>query len=119
MGYEYIYLGSAPSEEECAQVGSEGYVDRAIQECRAYINQLERILVYQGYPKEKRPEAFCLVVRSESHDFGTYIEVCARIDSFLDESGKAYDLGILLDYACPAEWDEQARAELGMIPSIN
>ena len=39
---EYLNLGAVPYDESCAQVGMEGYRDKAIMECRAYVNQLYR-----------------------------------------------------------------------------
>jgi len=41
---ETIYIGSSPPEEDCAQVGEEGYHAQSRRECRAYINQLYRFL---------------------------------------------------------------------------
>lgn len=108
---DYIYLGSTPSEEECAQVGTNDYQERARKEIHAYMNQLDRVLTTLGYPKEKRPDTFSLVRKSESHDFGTYYEVCAKVREG-DET--AYELAILIENNSPAEWDEEARKELGL-----
>lgn len=40
---QFIDVGSAPWNEECAQLGSDDYHDRAKRECRAYLNQLRRM----------------------------------------------------------------------------
>ena len=39
---DYINIGSAPVEEQCAQVGRDNYRAMARLECRAFKEQLER-----------------------------------------------------------------------------
>jgi hypothetical protein len=92
---DWIDLGSGPPDEPCAQVGTDGYYDRARRECRAYIALLRRHL-------GKEPEGAELSIRSNQHDFGTYLSVVCWYDAAKPES---------LDYAfrCeghgPQEWD--------------
>ena len=94
-------LGSSPSHEDCAQVGRDDYYELARRECRAYIGQLRRLL-------GDEPEGARLSVKSNPHDFGTYLSVVVFFDG---------DNPAALDYAYRCEtgaesWDEQARLEL-------
>lgn len=97
-----MYLGATPYGEDCAQVGRDGYMRQARKECRAYIGQLIRTF---GEP----PESCRLVIRSNPHDFGSYLAVEAVFD---DEAGHAYALRC--ENKQPELWDDQARAELGL-----
>lgn len=109
---DYITLGPTPADEDCAQIGESGYYEKAKKECSVYINQMTRILAANGWPKEKWPEGFNLVVKSSAHDFGTYHEVNVRFDS---DDEKSSDLAYFCDGLIPAEWDEEAKKELGSI----
>lgn len=106
---ETIYLGSSPAEEDCAQVGTEGYKTRAWAECRAYINQLYRILRAKGYPKGELPKDFFITTKNEQHDYGTYLEVVVL---FNPDDDKSWDVAHLLEVELPGEWDQEAREEL-------
>ena len=53
---DYINIGPTPYDENCAQVGQEGYYIRARKECAAYCRQLRRM-----YP-EKRVQAGALKI---------------------------------------------------------
>lgn len=103
---EYIEIGSTPCDEECSQVGAEDYSSRTKRECRAYINQLTRMI---GAADKTIPDGFSLVIRSQSHDFGTYHEVACKFDS---ENEAACELAYWVDENAPTKWDEQARTEL-------
>ena len=94
-------LGSVPSYEDCAQVGSEGYGQRARRECQAYINQLRRL-----YGEE--PDGARLSMKSNPHDFGTYYSVVCYFDG---DNKQAADYA----YRCEAgtdTWDAEALSEL-------
>lgn len=99
-----IYLGPVPGEENCEQLGPHYDGTRARQECRAYIALLRRAL-------GEEPEGARLVVKSNPHDFGTYLEVVCRYDS---ASGKALKYALKCESEGPREWDEQAMTELGL-----
>ncbi len=86
---DYIYLGATPSEEDCAQVGTEGYAERARFECKVFINQIWRWLGKKGLNKDNVPESFGIFMKSQSHDFGTYYEVVIKFD---DNDEAACDL---------------------------
>ena len=95
-------LGSAPSTEDCAQVGTEDYYPRARKECRAYIAQLRRMF-------GDEPAGARLTVTSNPHDFGTYLSVAVEFDPAVEA---AADYAFRCESAGPQEWDEIARTEL-------
>ena len=102
--YDTVEIGSSPYEEDCAQVGTDDYEDRAKKECRAFINQIIRTL---GSP----PEGCRLFIKSNIHDFGIYYEVAAKFDVNVYEAmSYAYNV----EGSCPAKWDDEARKELGI-----
>lgn len=104
MGEE-IYLGPVPLEEDCAQVGSDGYYERSRVECRAYINQLKRQF---GEP----PTGGSLKILACPHDFGTYHEVIAIFNEIYPDSCKwAFEI----EENLPMRWDEEALIDLTIL----
>ncbi len=102
--FEKLYLGPTPPEESCAQVGRPNYREQALKECRAYMRQLVRVF---GEP----PSGARFALTSEAHDFGTYYEVVIQYD-VEDEPASAFAFRV--EANLPAEWDAQAREELGL-----
>ena len=97
---DYIVIGSSPIDEQCAQVGSDGYDELATLECSAYIKQLRRVF----------PDAKCAFRRkSFNHDFGTYYEVVAVYD---DDDELATRDAFLAEAESPEKWDAIAKDEL-------
>ena len=101
---ETLEIGSSPCNEECAQVGQDGYSLRAAKECQAFKNQLIRVF---GEP----PEGARLKIKGSSHDFGTYYEVAV---SFNVENEIAAEYAFKLEGEGPTEWDQEAKTELGI-----
>ncbi len=99
-------IGSSPWGENCAQVGRKNYEERAMAECRAFRDQLHRMLKTEG---KEIPEGFKLTIRANPHDFGTYYDVCAEYD---DTSEEASDLALRLEDEGPELWDSEARSKL-------
>ena len=97
-----ISIGSTPASEDCAQVGSEGYYPQARRECRAFIGQLQRQF---GPP----PEGARLAVKSNAHDFGTYLDVVVRFD---DDNPEAVEYAYRCEEHASDVWDAEAKAEL-------
>jgi hypothetical protein len=99
-----MYIGSTPPEEECEQLGDNYNPQRARKECRAYIHQLRRVL-------GPEPEGASLVIKSNPHDFGTYLTVVCMYDDT--------EAATLYAYKCesdgPMTWDREAKRELGLI----
>lgn len=100
---DYLNIGSTPNEEECAQVGSADYQERARKECRAYMAQIAK-----HYPE---PDNGYLRVKGFPHDFGMYYEVVAYYDTDDEQATKwaldieGDDLGVL------STWDEEFKKE--------
>lgn len=98
----FIDIGSAPPMESCAQVGSNGYWPRAQRECKAFIGLLRRAL-------GPEPDGAELRVKSNPHDFGTYLSVVC----FYEPSNQpAIDYAFRCESQGPENWDEQALVEL-------
>lgn len=101
-----LYLGCAPASEWCAQVGTDGYLEQAKRECRAWINQLRRVF-------GPEPTGAKLAITSNPHDFGAYLDVViwfyGKDRQATDYAYKVEDNRILL-------WDAEARKELKLLP---
>lgn len=93
---EYMEIGSAPYEENCVGVTSDGDYHQAMKnECRRYKTLLEG-----AYPP---PGDAHLGIKSNPHDFGTYYEVVAYYNpSHEDEVQWAF----MLEGDIPGTWDE-------------
>lgn len=100
-----LYIGSAPYGEDCAQVGSDDYRAQARRECAAFREQLIRMF---GPP----PEGCELRIKSNPHDFGSYLSVDAVFDG-------DNDAAVQYAYRCeaegPEEWDAEAREALRLV----
>jgi pyruvate dehydrogenase complex dehydrogenase (E1) component len=102
--FDHVSIGPSPTNEQCAQVGEDDYHERSVKECRAYVRQLRRAL-------GEEPEGASLAVKSNSHDFGVYREVVCY---YADNCHEAVDYAFRAEEQAPAEWDDEARAELGL-----
>lgn len=80
----FDYIGSSPSEEDAAQINSDGFSDRHRAELSAFRRQ---IIAVCGEP----PEGFSLGTEWSNHDFGRYGEIVLKIDKGMatDESVEA------------------------------
>lgn len=101
---DYLTVGPVPAEEECEQVGQDYNPTRARKECNAYMAQLRRQF---GEP----PTGARLRILSNPHEFGAYLEVAVYYDSDI-EGALTYAFDI--ENNSPREWDETARADLGL-----
>ena len=100
--FDEVSLGSTPSAEECAQVGTNDYHELTKMEIRAYANQIKRM-----FPN--MPQGVSLKIQKNPHDFGTYHELAIKFESDNEEASNfAYDI----ENNTPENWDEQARQEL-------
>lgn len=92
-----ISLGSAPANEECAQVGSDRYEHRAWAECYKYIQLLRKLC-------GDVPETIAFLrCRSEEHDFGKYYEVYVL---YYDDNEMGVSYAFHLDNNAPLSWDD-------------
>lgn len=95
-------VGSSPYEEDCAQVGSDDYIEVAIKECKVFINQIRR--EFGEEPAETE-----LKIKSFNHDFGTYYEVVCYYNKNNEESLR---YALKCENDCPLKWDKEALLEL-------
>ena len=92
-------IGCTPHDEPCAQVGSEGYAQRARVECQQFMKQITK-----HYPE---PDNGWLKIKSFGHDFGTYYEVVACFDDE-DEASTTWAYNIEGDtLGVLATWDAE------------
>ncbi len=105
---ETLELGSSPSNEDCAQVGTDDYQERERVEIKAYINQLKRHLIAEGFADYE--EYVTLKKKGCPHDFGTYYEVAVKYDESVE---RAVEIAYWLEGNLPLNWDKEAIAELG------
>ncbi|MDO8531206.1 MAG: hypothetical protein Q7T26_03415 [Dehalococcoidia bacterium] len=106
---DHIDIGSSPCDaaarahgEECVQVSrTEDYLDRMRVECRRF---LALIRVKLG----PEPEGAHLAIKSNPHDFGTYLEVVCHFD---DENEEAREYAYKCESDGPKTWDDDGRRE--------
>jgi len=91
---DYLTIGSTPPEEECAQVGSDGYRKRAIAEINRY---RELILKTCGEP----PAGAELKAMWNPHDFGEYVELVVEYD---DGDPKGLEYAFHVESHGPSNW---------------
>lgn len=101
---ERMILGTTPCNEDCTQLGDDGYELKALAECRAFIGVLRRAFV-STMNREPRVRFRTL---GQSHDFGTYYEVAIEYDP------KDVSEAMWFDNHTPTNWDAEALAELGL-----
>ena len=97
-----IEIGPTPSDENCAQVGSDRYGKVWRAECKAFINQIRRVC-------GNEPDSASLIITSNPHDFGTYHEVAVKYRTNSPE-GLAYALKV--ESTPIHRWDNMAYDEL-------
>jgi hypothetical protein len=104
MARDYIEIGATPSCEGCEQLGPNYDSNKAMKECRVFIDQLRR---------ELGPEPFGarLAIKANSHDFGTYYEV---ICYFEDTNEEATEYAFWCERECPSYWDEDAKVLIAL-----
>jgi hypothetical protein len=96
MMRDYITLGPTPSEELCAQVGEPDYPEKAVAECRRFIQ-----LLRQKFGPE--PRGAWLTTKWFPHDFGSYCEVVCHFDTDSEES---VEYALCCEAEMPATWEE-------------
>lgn len=101
---DYLSIGAAPPEEDCAQVGQPGYHEQARRECQAYRDLLRRTL-------GPEPPGARLIIKSNPHDFGDYLDVACQYED-TDPEAKAY--AFRCESEGPETWDKFARRQLAV-----
>lgn len=97
-----LSIGSAPANEDGAQVGSDDYHKRARAELQAFKNLIRRTI-------GPEPEGASLVVKSNQHDFGTYLDLECVFD---DRHPEAVTYCFEVERKTPSDWDDVAKREL-------
>ncbi len=98
-------IGSTPYDENCAQVGTANYHERANKELTAYSNQLNRIF------SDAASKGIVFKEKWFDHDFGSYGEICMHWNTD-NEVADVYAYEI--ERSLPSNWDEEAKKELGI-----
>lgn len=91
---DYLVIASAPTEEDCAQVGEDNYRQKALEECARF-----RELIRKKFGPE--PERTRLAIKSFPHDFGAYHEVVCYYD---DENRDSMDYAFAVKNNMPETW---------------
>lgn len=96
MAWDYISIGPAPCNEDCAQVGTPGYAERAFRECQRFRDLIRKKL-------GPEPEGARLVIKRFPHDFGDYYEVVCEFEIGNEE---ALGYAIRCESEAPTEWED-------------
>jgi len=103
MTRDYISLGSSPSDEDCAQVGSDNYRELSRIELQEFKRMME---VINPAPED------CIAyytVKSFPHDFGSYHELCAVFD---DNDDQSIEWAFNAENITPVQWDNEAKEKI-------
>jgi hypothetical protein len=98
--YDYIYLGPVPANEPCTQTTDDQYGVKAYAECSRYRDLLKRAYS-EAHDGRECPAR--IMVKGESHDFGTYYEVVCKFDA---NDHAQCEAAYWLDSNSPTEWPE-------------
>ena len=107
MPRDYIDIGSGPAYEECAQVGSPDYAQRARSECNRFIELIRRKL-------GPEPEGAQLSIKSNPHDFGSYYEVVCYYEI---DNEAATQYAFRCESDAPANWDDPGAVDESAQPA--
>jgi hypothetical protein len=102
MREKYELCTTVPHNEQCAQVGSENYMEFSRMEAEALKSQLIRL---HGEP----PFGTRLRTISCPHDFGSYLDVAIEYN---EDDEEAVDWMLAVESGVPDTWDDQAKKEL-------
>lgn len=97
---DYVEYGPVPYDEDCQQVGTDDYNHEiARAECRVLRWQLRRMF-------GNEPLGASLQIKSNPHDFGSYLEVrCVYEDSMPEAEAYAF----YVENNFPKNWDEKSK----------
>jgi hypothetical protein len=97
-----INIGPVPCDEDCAQVGRDGYQEQAVTECNQFIE-----LLRETFGDE--PEGTRLAIKWFDHDFGSYCEVVCWYEK---EDEKAREYAFRCENEMPLTWEGGRREQL-------
>jgi hypothetical protein len=94
---DHISIGPTPAEESCQQVGTPSYSSQAARaECQRFIEAIRKVV-------GEEPDGASLRIKSNPHDFGTYLDVVCYFESD-DEEATRYAYRCESD--APSTWEE-------------
>jgi hypothetical protein len=93
---DYIEIGPVPSDEQCAQVGSNNFYKNCMTECKAFMQAIRKKL-------GEEPSWAQLSIKANPHDFGTYYEVVCYYD---DEHPESLEYALKCESDAPRTWTE-------------
>lgn len=97
---EIYWLGPSPAEEECVQLGRPDYDSAARAECQRYIEAIRKVC-------GPEPDGVRLAIKSQPHDFGSYLEVAVVFDG---ENAAAREYAAKCDENAPTTWAATERS---------
>ena len=100
--WDTLEIGSTPTDEPCAQLGSSGYDELSRMEIKAFHGQIMRL--FPNIPAGAR-----FISKSNPHDFGVYRELAIK---YLMDDEESSDYAINVENGTPANWDEEAKRQL-------
>ena len=92
---DYIDIGPSPAAEKCVQLGADDYHIHAREECKRFIEFIRK-------HKGQEPNGARLAIKSNPHDFGTYLEVVCYFD---DEIPEAVEYAFACESDLPETWE--------------
>ena len=100
--FEQFELGSSPNGEDCVQVNSKvDYMPAMNEEVKRYKAMLEtRFPIPEFLAGQVR-----FAITSNSHDFGTYKEVCIK---YFESDEQALEFALHVEGNCPELWNDTA-----------
>ena len=93
---DYLDIGPSPAEEDCVQLGDPDYREKAIPECRRFIDLIRKKL-------GNEPAGAKLAIKANNHDFGTYHEVVCYYD---DEIPESEEYAFNVEANAPTKWED-------------
>lgn len=111
---DFLYLGTAPPEEDCAQTTDDDFTYRNKRECVAWKHQLARVLSAHVRQLCRAGEDMAgvivtVAIKTENHSYGATREVVVK---FNDNDLRAVTLAYWLEANLPPNWDLPALAQM-------
>lgn len=102
MGYDTLEIGPVPADEDCEQLGPNYNASKARAECNRFIDLIRKVV-------GPEPTGARLIVKSNLHDFGTYLEVNVKYD---DQNPEAVEYALKVESSAPTAWDAYPNNEI-------
>ena len=96
---DYVDIGPSPSAEPCVSVGELNYTERAREECRRFIVAIRETI-------GPEPAGARLAIKSNPHDFGSYLEVVCYYDT---DDADAEEYAFKCESDAPEHWTPTTR----------